>query len=185
VAVGVWRDQRAEGRVNADVIRSFSFRCDSQAHRVVVTDADGRVVLEFGGFGRQPGAFDTPIDATLVMPEFFGEPPFGHDDVRNGSVTPWLAVADYGNHRVQIFELDGTLVGVIDEDILGDAAGRPCRPCGLVWRDPVLEIEGVDGGKTRLHLGAALLHSEAETMLPSASPSMFVAKAPRSYRELN
>jgi len=156
---------------------NYSFDCDAERHRVVVTDPGGNVMLEFGGFGPQPGAFDTPIAATLVMPEFFGEPDLDSDDMM-----PWLAVADYGNRRVQIFELDGSLVGVIDEDVLGDVAGRPC---GLVWNNPVLEVEGVDGGKARLHLGAALLHSEIETMLPSASPSMFVARAPRSFRELN
>ena len=162
-----------------DVIRSFSFYCDPIAHRVSVTDADGRIVLEFGGFGRQPGAFDTPIDATLVMPEFFGEP---FDELRAGQesiVEPWLAVADYGNRRVQVFELDGALVGVIDEDILGDSAAAPCR---LIWRDPVLEVEGVDGARSRIHLGAALMSSDVEPAVPSA---MFSAHVPRSYRELN
>ena len=168
--------------MSADVFRSFTYQCDPAQHRVTVTDANGCVVLEFGGFGRQPGAFDTPIDATLVMPEFFGEPMYEDAIAKSEDVQPWLAVADYGNRRVQIFELDGALVGVIDEDVLGDAAGGPCR---LVWHDPVLEVEGVDGRKARLHLGAALLQSDVNTMLPSASPAMFVARAPRSFRELN
>ncbi len=155
--------------------RNFTFHCDAATHRVVVIDGCGTVVLEFGGFGRQPGAFDTPIDAALVMPEFFGEP-------ERGIEQPWLAVADYGNRRVQIFELDGALVGVIDEDVLGDAAGRPCR---LIWRAPVLEVEGVDGGKARLHLGAALLQHAPTSAFPSASPALFAAQAPRSFRELN
>jgi hypothetical protein len=120
--------------------------CDPVTHRVSMLDAEGRVLIAFGGFGRQPGAFDTPIDATLVTPEFFGEP--------GDAAEPWLAVADYGNHRVQVFELDGALVGVIDEAMLGEAAGAPCR---LTWRDPVLEVEDVDGGRTRVHLGAALI----------------------------
>jgi len=161
--------------MNAWRFRTLTFRCDPAAHRVIVTDARGDVVLAFGGFGSQPGAFDTPIDAALVMPEFFGEP-------GEGVGQPWLAVADYGNRRVQIFELDGALVGVIDEDVLGDAAGRPCR---LVWRAPVLEVEGVDGGRARLHLGAALVQSEPGHVLPPVSPAMFVAHAPRSFQELN
>jgi hypothetical protein len=171
--------------MSAEVFRSFTYQCDPARHRVTVTDAHGFVVLEFGGFGRQPGAFDTPIDATLVMPEFFGESMFEDAITKADDVQPWLAVADYGNRRVQIFELDGALVGVIDEDVLGEADGGPCRPCGLVWRDPVLEVEGVDGRRVRLHLGAALLQSDVDTMLPSASPAMFVARAPRSFRELN
>lgn len=155
--------------------RALQFRCEPSAHRVVIIDERGGVVLEFGGFGRQPGAFDTPIDAALVLPEFFGEPGDAIDQ-------PWLAVADYGNRRVQIFELDGTLVGVIDEDVLGDAAVRPCR---LVWRAPVLEVEGVDGGRARLHLGAALLQRGPSTAFPSPSPAMFAAQLPRFFGAAN
>jgi len=142
----------------ADIVRSCSFHCDPHTHRVSVTDAAGRIVLEFGGFGRQPGAFDTPIDATLVMPEFFGEP--------GAAAEPWLAVADYGNRRVQVFELDGALVGVIDEEILGASCAAPCR---LIWRDPVLDVEGVDGARSRIHLGAALMTSDGQRPSPSVS----------------
>ena len=103
------------------VFRNLTFRCDPAMHRVIVSAANGDVVLEFGGYGSQPGAFDTPIDAALVKPEFFGE---GNDDIE-----PWIAVADYGNRRVQVFELDGALVGIIDGDLLGAARSeRSVRP---------------------------------------------------------
>ena len=157
--------------MSAPVFGNLTFRCDPAMHRVIVSAANGDVILEFGGYGSQPGAFDTPIDATLVKPEFFGE---GDDDIE-----PWIAVADYGNRRVQVFELDGALVGIIDGDLLGDASGGPC---GLRWRDPVLEVQGVDGTRTRLHLGAALLQSEVEPHVP---PSTFRLRVPQSFREMN
>ena len=167
--------------MNAPTFGKLTFRCDPATHRVVVNDDTGQVMFAFGGHGSQPGAFDTPIDAALVKPEFFGEPRFG--DVEPGNdvddIQPWIAVADYGNRRVQVFELDGALVGIIDGDLLGDES---CRPCGLRWRDPVLEVEGVDGSRTRLHLGAAMLQTDVEPVVP---PSAFTVRVPRSYRELN
>ena len=168
--------------MNAPTFRNLTFRCDPAMHRVIVSDASGHVLLEFGGYGSQPGAFDTPIDAALVRPEFFGEPLFpevGPGDDVDDLIDPWIAVADYGNRRVQVFELDGALVGIIDGDLLGGANGRPC---GLRWRDPVLEVEGVDGARTRLHLGAAMLQTEIEPAMPSAA---FSARVPRSFKELN
>ena len=70
--------------------------------------------------------------------------------------TLYLAVADYGNARVQIFDLHGVLAASLTEEIEG--IGRPCR---LAWRAPFLEVEGVDGVRTRVHLGAALLVHDA------------------------
>jgi hypothetical protein len=139
----------------------LTFTCETAEHVVAVCDGGGRTLFAFGGFGRKPGAFDTPIDATLVSPEFFGEPPFGAVDML------YLAVADYGNERVQIFDLHGTLVATLTDEL--EAIGRPC---GLSWRAPFLEIEGVEGAKTRIHLGAALLaNGAARESLPRASRS--------------
>ena len=128
------------------------YRCDLQAHRVVVTDDAGRIVRAFGGYGRQPGCLDTPLDLEFVSPQFAGEhlPADSADAV-------WVAVADYGNRRVQIFELDGTLVGELSVD---GADGLRWPPTGLSWRGPVLEILGIEGAKTAVHLSAALLANE-------------------------
>ena len=129
----------------------LTFSCESALHLVVVHAAAGAPHVAFGGFGRQPGAFDTPIDITLVQPEFFGEPRLaGEQDPQ------FLAVADYGNARVQIFELDGALVATLDEGF--ESIGRPTR---LTWRAPFLEVEGLEGARTRIHLGAALLANHA------------------------
>src|SRR5262245_56143910 len=86
----------------------LTYRTDPNAHRVLVSDEFGRPRAIFGGPGRQPGAFNTPLDLAFVRPEFLGErlPASGPDAV-------WLAIADYGNRRVQILELDGAHVGTI------------------------------------------------------------------------
>jgi hypothetical protein len=131
-------------------MNQLTFSCETAAHVVAVSDAFGTPLFAFGGYGRQPGAFDSPVDATLVRPEFYGEPPFGAVDML------YLAVADYGNARVQIFDMHGVLVATFSDEI--DVIGRPCR---LTWRAPFLQIEGVDGAKTRIHLGAALLAHDA------------------------
>jgi hypothetical protein len=134
--------------------RRLTYRCDADAHRVVVSDEFGRIAFEFGGRGSGPGHFETPVDLTFVRPEFAGEvlPACGPDAV-------WLAVADYGNRRVQILDLDGVHVGNLELE--SRIAIGP--PCGLRWRSPMLEIEGVEGARTVVHLTAALLCS---TSLP-------------------
>jgi len=75
---------------------------------------------------------------------------------------------------VQIFELDGALVATLDEDF--ESIGRPTR---LTWRAPFLEVEGLDGANTCIHLGAALLahHSAA----PRATPPAFRAPSRESW----
>lgn len=126
---------------------SLTYSCDPHGHRIVVTDENGRIRFAFGAYGNRPGQFDTPIDIACVVPEFDGE------DVDAGTDEVWIAVADYGNKRVQVFELDGVLVGTVEE-IEDTARTKPCR---LTWRAPVLDIESVEGRRHRVHLAAALL----------------------------
>ncbi len=123
------------------------FHCDADRHAVVVTDPLGNVQWCWGHQGEGPGAFNTPLDLTLVRPEFDGERlPADGDDAA------WVAVADYGNGRVQIFELDGSLVATIPVE--PEAFGPPCA---LKWAAPFLEIEGVEGARRRVHLSGRLL----------------------------
>ncbi len=136
--------------------RQLVFRCDPANHCVVVANENGAVLFAFGSLGDRPGEFNTPIDVALVAPVFEGEPVDAIDPFDEPIV--WLAVADYGNRRVQIFELDGAYVGSVD-DIEHAAAARPCR---LAWRAPMLEVETVDGRRGQVHLAAALLRSAAE-----------------------
>lgn len=129
--------------------RLLRVRCDVLGHRLVVSDEEGQVMHVFGGRGRQTGQLDTPLDVVAVRPEFAGErlPIESADAV-------WLAVADYGNRRVQIFQLDGSAVGAIATD---GPDGAMWTPTGLSWRSPVLEIDGIEGARTAVHLSAALL----------------------------
>lgn len=128
--------------------RRLTYCCDPNGHRVTVADEFERVVFAFGRRGRGPGQFRTPMDVVFVRPETVGEclPPVGPDAV-------WLAVADYGNRRVQVFELDGAFVG----EVKVEDEGRFGPPCGLEWRPPYLHIEGVEGARAQVHLAAALL----------------------------
>lgn len=142
--------------------RRVTYRCDPQAHRVAAVDESGAVLFAFGEYGLGSGRFDTPIDAVLVVPTFADEKL--PEDLRN---IVWVAVADYGNQRIQVFELDGVFVGML-EDIEGAAAARPCR---LVWRAPILEVETIDGGRARVLLSAALLAGTSVPPLPSARAS--------------
>lgn len=132
------------------------YRCDTLGHRIVVTDEAGEVVRVFGGFGRKAGALDSPLDVVFVRPEFAGErlPVDSADAV-------WVAVADYGNRRIQVFELDGTVVGELHVD---GSDGLRWPPTGLAWRGPVLEILGIEGARTSVHLSAALLASERQQL---------------------
>jgi hypothetical protein len=141
--------------------RRLTYRCDAEAHRVAVSDEFGRMALEFGGRGSGPGLFNTPLDLTFVRPEFAGEvlPACGPEAV-------WLAVADYGNRRVQILDLDGVHVGSVELE--STIAIGP--PCGLQWRAPLLEIEGVEGARTVVHLTAALLSSTSMAKLHTPMP---------------
>jgi hypothetical protein len=150
----------------------LTFHCDTDAHRIVVTGASGDVRYTFGGYGSQPGALNTPLAVALVQPEFYGEPPIFFDDA-----AMWLAVADYGNRRVQIFELDGALVGTIDDELIEAGIGSPS---GLSWRAPVLEVEGTDGAHARIHLGAALL---GRGPAPAAAASSFHMRVPHGFWE--
>lgn len=131
------------------------YRVDTLGHQVVVTDETGVVVRVFGGFGRRAGLLDSPLDVVFVRPEFAGErlPLDSADAV-------WVAVADYGNRRVQVFELDGTVVGAFSVDATADSSWRPT---GLSWRSPVLEVEGIEGARTAVHLSAALLAGAGHT----------------------
>lgn len=138
---------RADGVVQPST-GQLLYEVDSPGHRVVARYQDGRIAFAFGGFGQRPGQFDTPLDIVTIRPEFSGEP---HVDVATASLfSPWLAVADYGNHRVQFFECDGTFVGETDLEV-----GQP--PCQLAWRAPALDVTTLEGRLVRIHVAASLL----------------------------
>lgn len=138
-----------------------TYRVDVTGHRVVVIDTTtGADLFAFGRRGSDLGSFDTPVDIALVAPTFDA-------DTGLGPVHGfWLAVADYGNARVQIFELDGTLVDVLTGADL-DYGWRPCR---LTWRAPFLQVSGVERAGCRVHLAAALLAHVGAQVSRTADP---------------
>lgn len=139
------------GRANSVVQPSscsLSYEVDPAGHRVVARYGDGRLAFAFGSLGDRPGQFNTPLHVTELSPEFSGEPGVGHQAF--SLLTPWLAVADYGNRRIQLFECDGAFIGEIELE-----TGQP--PCHLTWRAPVLEVTTVEGRTVRLHVAAAML----------------------------
>jgi len=156
--LGCRTDEPAAVSIDLSSGERLTYRCDLEAHCVTVTNRRGEICFAFGGHGSRPGEFDLPMDVTVVAPEFEGE----HLPVGLRAAL-WLAVADYGNRRVQIFELDGALVGTV-EDIEPAAIGQPC---GLRWRAPLLDVDGVDGGTVRIHLAAALLYGTTPFLLLS------------------
>jgi YD repeat-containing protein len=129
--------------------RQLRFRCDTLGHQIVVTDQHGQILRTFGGHGRTAGLLDTPLDVVVVRPEFAGERlPFDSADAL------WLAVADYGNRRVQVFDLDGVPVGHARPEARD---GAPWAPTRLTWKSPRLVVEGIEGATVTVHLSAALL----------------------------
>ena len=64
---------------------------DTEAHRVLVLDLDGKIIRVWGAKGDRPGQFKSP--AGIAVDEL-------------GRVY----VADTGNHRIQVFDADGKLV---------------------------------------------------------------------------
>lgn len=149
--------------------RRLWYRCDPATHHVVVSDEAGRTVRAFGGRGSGSGRLDTPLDVTFVQPQFAGEhlPASSPDAV-------WLAVADYGNRRVQVFELDGAVVGEVTVEGAGES---PWPPAGLTWHAPVLEVEGVEGARTGIHLSGALLAGTAAGTTGARRPQAAATEA--------
>jgi DNA-binding beta-propeller fold protein YncE len=92
---------RASGRL---------YVADAGRHKIRVYDsADGKFLFEFGERGTEPGKFNYPT----------------HLFLKSGR----LYVSDTMNFRVQIFDLDGRLVGKLGE--MGANLGQFARPKGV------------------------------------------------------
>lgn len=83
---------------------------DSDRHRVVIFDRDGRKLAEIGRRGEAAGEFNIPVQAA-VSPQ--GE----------------LYVLDAGNFRVQVFAADGRFLRAFGSS--GTGVGNFSRPRGL------------------------------------------------------
>lgn len=87
-------------------------------------DAAGNYVKSFGGPGSEPGKMQTPHGLAI--------------DTRGAQ--PTLLVADRENHRLQRFDLDGKLLGVIDHDLR--------RPCNIAIANGYLAVPDLAGRVT-------------------------------------
>ncbi|MEP7304834.1 MAG: hypothetical protein ABJA98_04880 [Acidobacteriota bacterium] len=140
--------------------------CDPETHTIDVLDRNGRPLFSFGGFGSRLGQLDTPTDVAVIR-----------DDTADSSGETidagLLIVADQGNHRLQLFELDGVAIGEIGGHAgawipgrfplptgspffrLGDVPPLPF-PSRLEWRAPYLDV-ACAGTAIRLDLAVVLL----------------------------
>lgn len=165
------------------------FVCDSWNHRIQVLDGDGRLLFAFGTHGSGASQFDEPSDIAVVRPRFPGEPP----SVAGPDLL--LAVADSGNGRVQVFELDGVFVaafGTADPPADGVTPGFTREgwpffrggshpylplPSRLAWRSPYLDVTCGDGRIARVDLAVALLPDFDRWRHGAPLPSLRVAQS--------
>jgi len=105
------------------------FVCDCWNHRIVMLDETGKITNQCGTFGQEPSFFDRPRDVCI-----FGEK---------------VAVADYGNARIQYFDFDLRFDSLWDckfatkPPFLGshDPKKQPAYPSRLVSDSSVLIIQ--------------------------------------------
>ena len=147
-----------------------TYVCNEEKHCIDVFEDDDEPLFSFGEFGNGPGQFNEPADVVVVFLQSRGN--------AGGSATPSgqvLVVADRGNHRLQLFSLEGTPLATIDPWLgrsrrvdLDDRSGWPffrvnplpqmVLPSTLEWRAPFLSVTGGDGRVVAVDLELALLY---------------------------
>jgi len=135
------------------------FACDPLHDAIAVFDGDGRCVMTFGGHGTRPGQFRAPAAVAIVRPQFASE-------ASAADLEPLVAVADRRNHRVQVFELDGTLIACVGHQASNGFLPRHWRSVGvepafdhpydLAWSGPYLDVTCTGGRLVRLNLADAM-----------------------------
>src|ERR1035437_573038 len=83
-----------------------AYLCDPVGHCIDVMDQDYHPLFSFGGHGSALGQFDSPSAVASVWLD--GSAPADH--ASDGAV---LAIADRGNDRLQLCELDGAPICAI------------------------------------------------------------------------
>jgi hypothetical protein len=149
------------------------YLCDADAHCVNVLSPCGQPIFSFGGRGSGPGQFEEPSDIAPVWIEAADAIADMDTDGAPSLDSLMLAVSDRGNHRVQLFELDGSPLGVVGGDPVDPL---PCRepsragwpffriggvpllpfPSRLQWRPPYLDVTCASS-VVRVDLASALL----------------------------
>lgn len=143
--------------------------CNAEKHCIDVFDDAGGPLFSFGGFGSELGQLNEPTDVIALCLQGTGRP--DAMAIPSGEV---LVVADRGNHRLQLFSLDGRPLATIDPWLgrtrrvdLDDRSGWPffrvnplpqmVLPSTLDWRAPFLYVTGGDGRVVSLDLELSLL----------------------------
>jgi hypothetical protein len=183
-------ESRIPGRVtipSGPGTRSRTYVCNAERHCIDVFEDDDDLLFSFGELGNGAGQFNDPGDVAVV----FLRPRAGTP----GSTLPsgqFVVVADRGNHRLQLFALDGKLITTIDPWLgrmrrvdLDDRSGWPffrvnplpqmVLPSVLEWRAPFLTVTGGDGSVVVVDLELALL-PDFQTWL-NTTPSVVVRDA--------
>ena len=120
------------------------YLCDPDTHSIDVLDGSGQPVFSFGGQGKGAGQLDTPVDVAILT--------LDGSEIASASDAV-LAVAERGNNRVQLFELDGGWLGII-EDSLREALWLPSR---LESDARHLRVTSSMGVVARIDVSAALM----------------------------
>jgi hypothetical protein len=151
-----------------DLAGGRAYLCDPEGHYIHVLDQDFKPLFSFGGLGSKLGQFDTPSDVAIVWID-------ASSPSDCTTETAVLVVADRGNHRIQVLELDGAPICAIGAD--GPAPSRlsgwPIRagwpffrlapaprlsnPSRLEWNAPYLDVACAGAAMVRVDLAAALL----------------------------
>ena len=152
---------------SADLPGGRVYLCDTDAHCINVLDQDHHPLFSFGGCGSRLGQFDGPADIAVVSIDAI-------DPAASAGDPAMLVVADRGNHRIQLFELDGAPIGAFGGRPAGSSpSGWPARtgwpffrlasvpplafPSRLRWRTPYLDVSCAGAMMVRIDLAAALL----------------------------
>ena len=157
-----------------------AYHCDPEGHCIDVLDQDYRPLFSFGGHGSHLGQFDSPSDIAIVWLDETMQ-------AERTADTAVLVVADCGNHRLQVCELDGAPICAIGGPSAGHAStGWPTRagypffrlagpapllsPSRLEWRSPYLDVVCAGTTMVRVDLASALL-PDFKTWVRDAPPA--------------
>jgi hypothetical protein len=179
---------------SADLAGGRAYLCDPEGHSIDVLDQDYKPLFSFGGYGSNLGQFDSPTDVAIVWIDAASPTDCTAD-------TAVLVVADRGNNRIQLLELDGAPICAIGQ---GDGsrkgldprpvpfsirAGWPffrlasapqlVNPSRLEWRAPYLDVACAGAAMVRVDLAAALL-PDFRTWMAQA-PSTVLRQAFRRF----
>jgi DNA-binding beta-propeller fold protein YncE len=102
---------------------------DTDAHRVLVLDLNGKIVRTWGAKGDKPGQFRSPAGIAV--------------DEKGG-----IYVADTGNHRIQVLDADGKLVRSFG--IKGSDPRQFNSPSGIAVQRGLLYV--ADTGNSRVQV---------------------------------